>query len=133
MLEKAMVALEYIKNKKRIPMAEGWKNHPIGYPRLAERIAVKPETGVYRRFDALNARHILYLQAELCVLEDELRDREIEDQQDKTGKRSQYAKDYQCFLQEPSDMDKPQLKLIQKMHAKLAEYSKSECRPSNLP
>ncbi|KAF1917581.1 hypothetical protein BDU57DRAFT_493695 [Ampelomyces quisqualis] len=123
MLEKAMVALEHIKNKNQTQMAEGWKNHPIGYPRLAERIAAKPETGVYRRFDALNARHVLYLQAELCVHEAELRDQEIEDQQDKTGKRSQYALDYQCFLQEPSNMNKPQFKLVQKMHAKLAEYN----------
>ncbi|KAH3943301.1 hypothetical protein HBI56_128050 [Parastagonospora nodorum] len=125
MLEKALLALKIAKNNNRIPFSESWKNHPIGYPRLAERIGVKPETGIYRRFDALNARHLLYLQAELCDIESALRARENADHGDKRGKRSQYATDYRCFLEEPSDMDMPQLRLINRMHAKLHQYNEA--------
>jgi hypothetical protein len=125
MLEKAVAATKVVKKKKHIVIGNRWRNHPIGYPRLAERIAVKPETGIYRRFDALNARHLLYLQAELVAIEDKLRVQENEDQKDRTGKRSQYAADYRCFSEEPSDMDMPQLRLIEEMHAKLNQYSQS--------
>jgi hypothetical protein len=100
-----------------------WTNHPGGYPMLAERIAVKPQTGIYRRFDALNARHILYLQAELSILENSLRRIEREDQTKEKG-RLRYAVDYQRMLETPNDEDKTQLELIMKMHEKLRQYSK---------
>lgn len=42
-----------------------------GYPSLAAFIAKDPDhsTAIYRRFDRLSARNLLYLQAELCTLE----------------------------------------------------------------
>jgi hypothetical protein len=124
MLEKAVDAIKGLKKNKAAPYHETWMDHPIGYPRLSERIALKPETGIYRRFDGLNARHILYLQAELCILERSLLLAEQSDKKDPTGKRSQYATMYETMLEEPSDLDKPQLELIGQMHAKLNEYSK---------
>jgi len=90
---------------------------------LAERIALKPQTGIYRRFDALNARHLLYLQAELCILERRLRIVEREDQRKDKG-RLKYAIDYERMLETPNDQDKTQLGLIMKMHEKLNQYSK---------
>lgn len=90
---------------------------------LAERIAVKPQTAIYRRFDALNARHILYLQAELCILEKQLRVMEHKDKEkDKEG-RLGYAVDYQRMLETQKSQGKEQLVLIRKMHRKLNEYS----------
>lgn len=56
-----------------------WQDSPIGYPKLAERIAVLPGTGIYRRFDACNARNLLYLQSELCALELAIREQEGRD------------------------------------------------------
>jgi hypothetical protein len=123
MLEKALSALKSRKKNKQ-PFVEAWKARPIGYPRLAERIAYKPETGIYRRFDALNARRILYLQAQLCIIETDLRELEVDDNNGKGGKRSQYATDFQCMLEEPVDTDRPQLELIEKMDKKLNQYSK---------
>jgi len=109
--------------EKDASFTEAWKDYPVGYPRIAERIAVKPETGIYRRFDALNARHILYLQAELCRLEEDLQEQESNDCKDTVGHRSLYAIDYECMLDEEQADPKKQLKLIHKIHQKLNQYS----------
>lgn len=85
---------------------------------------MKPETGIYRRFDALNARRILYLQAELCVLELAIQEIEARDSTDKENKRSGYATDYQEMLDTPSNQHREQLELIKEMGRKLDEYSK---------
>lgn len=46
-------------------------NYVSGYPSLAAFIASDPDhsTAIYRRFDRLSARNLLYLQTELAVLE----------------------------------------------------------------
>jgi hypothetical protein len=49
------------------------KNNIVGYPRLTGYMALKPDALVFRRFNELNARNLLYLQAELCVLERQLK------------------------------------------------------------
>jgi hypothetical protein len=123
MIEKALNATGDEKTKSTTDPEPAWKNYPTGYPRLCERIAVKPETGIYRRFDALNARHLLYLQAELCILERRLRQQEVRDKKDGTGKRSEYAVDYESMLEEPRNQTKTQLEMIQQMHDKLNQYS----------
>lgn len=43
-----------------------------GYPALASLQGQYPELAIYRRFSTLNARHILYLQAEIVNLEKDL-------------------------------------------------------------
>ena len=123
MLEKAIKTVSAKKRKGLTRSARAWTNYPGGYPMLAERIALKPQTGIYRRFDALNARHLLYLQAELCILERRLRIVEREDQRKDKG-RLGYAIDYERMLETPKDEDKTQLGLIMEMHEKLNQYSK---------
>jgi hypothetical protein len=44
-----------------------------GYPRLAGQISRHAQYGIYRSFAALNAQNLLYMQAEIHELEDELR------------------------------------------------------------
>lgn len=39
-----------------------------GYPSLAVRMGVFPETAIFKRFGDLSARNLLYLQAELFHL-----------------------------------------------------------------
>jgi hypothetical protein len=112
-----------LKEKKK-PFIESFMEFPLGYPRLSERIALKPETGIYRRFDALNARNILYLQAELCALERDLRLSEKEDNRDHIGNRSQYALDFEDMLEDSEKQQVPQLVLIEKIRKKLNQYSK---------
>lgn len=122
MLEKAFCASGQDR-KKTEPFVRAWEHHPIGYPRLSERISLKPETGIYRRFDGLNARRILYLQAELCMLEQDLLLIEKQDKAGTKGKRAVYAVDYKCMLQEADGKQSGQIKLIAEMQRKLNQYS----------
>jgi signal transduction histidine kinase len=124
MLEKALHTIRFTKKNDPSPFIGAWKTHPSGYPRFSERIAVRPETGIYRRFDALNARRILYLQAELCIMEKQLRRLEERDSKDESGKKSNYATDYQSMLQTPLNEYRQQLELVGRMQSKLEQYSK---------
>jgi len=49
-----------------------------GYPKLATFISSKDGCSIYKRFASLNARNLLYHQAELVCLEHELNDLEQE-------------------------------------------------------
>lgn len=51
---------------------------PKGYPMLAGLMGRRPQMGIYRRFAYLNAQNLLYMQAELVVLENQLK--EVQDQ-----------------------------------------------------
>lgn len=44
----------------------------MGYDDLASLMSKAPEIAIFRRFSALNARNLLYFQAELTVLEKRL-------------------------------------------------------------
>lgn len=45
-----------------------------GFPTFAAYIASDPELAIYRKFDFLSARNLLYLQGELITLEAELKE-----------------------------------------------------------
>ena len=49
-----------------------------GYPRLAHEMGTMPEIAVFRRFADLNCQSLLYYQAELIMLERQLRGHEKE-------------------------------------------------------
>lgn len=48
--------------------------HARGYHKLARELGIRPQSAISRTFGALNARNLLYLQAELTALELALRD-----------------------------------------------------------
>jgi hypothetical protein len=50
------------------------------YPTLAQRVGNDPGFAIFRRYATLNAKNLLYLQAEIALLEDELELLELEDQ-----------------------------------------------------
>lgn len=68
-----------------------------GYPKLAARFALVPETAHYRTFAALAHRELLYYQAELVQLEDKLCELELADSQSPEEQRCRYARDW-AFL-----------------------------------
>jgi hypothetical protein len=72
-----------------------------GYPRLASHMALRPDTMILRRFHALNSRHLLYMQAGLCALEQRLLRVEREDAANKDGRRHLYSRDFD-WLQKSS-------------------------------
>jgi len=53
-----------------------------GYPKLSYEIGRDPEMAIFRRFGALNAQNLLYLQADITLLEQELREQEMDDAAD---------------------------------------------------
>jgi len=85
-----------------------------------------PTMMVVRRFRSLNVRNLLYLQAELADIEEQLIACEKEDanNQNSVGKRL-HPRDFRSILDVSTsqDEDQKQLKLIRRMQEKLKEYS----------
>lgn len=96
-----------------------------GYPKLAGQIELRPETAIFRRFGALNAQNILYLQAELVLLENELRDQQRADCLSGHPRKSKYAESWYQLrtCQERDDGDVRQLDLILRIRETLRLYS----------
>jgi hypothetical protein len=65
-----------------------------GYAKLASLMGAYPEVAIIRRFAALNAQNILYLQAELVNLESRLRRVEEEDRNSGDSNRVDCAVDW---------------------------------------
>lgn len=62
-----------------------------GYPKLARFIGERPGFAIFRRFSELNARNLLYLQAELLDIEEELYETEMDDQRDQDLRQLQFS------------------------------------------
>jgi hypothetical protein len=100
-----------------------WDDLVTGYPKLAGRMEHLPEEAIFRRFGALNARNLLYFQAQLVALEGELVRRERED----SGQleRCRFANDWFWLSQSQLQGSSEQLDLVLKIRATLKEYSKT--------
>lgn len=94
-----------------------------GYPKLAGQMGLLPETAIFRRFGALNARNLLYLQAELVGLEKKLIELEYTDSKDPHGMKSQYALDWYWLNNSADDGDEEQLSLVRRIRETLREYN----------
>jgi hypothetical protein len=95
----------------------------IGYPKLAARVEVQPELGIYRRFGALNAQNLLYFQAQLVDLEARLRAQQALDNNSTHGKKPLYAKTWYRLEDSAIDGDTKQLDLVLKIRSVLREFS----------
>lgn len=94
-----------------------------GYPKIAGLMSRHHELAIFRRFDELNYRNILYLQAELVQLEDELR--EIATQDQESPSRTLYARDWSSLAQSESEGDgRLQWQKVLLIREKLEKYSK---------
>jgi hypothetical protein len=97
----------------------------MGYPKIAAQMGFLPETATFRRFGALNARNLLYIQAELAHIEEKLLKLEKSDNKSKEGKKHRYAVDaywLNCARAE-RDGDTKQKELVLKMREMLHRYS----------
>jgi hypothetical protein len=109
-----------------MPSQDPLHHFVIGYPKLAAQIEILPELAIFRRFGALNAQNLLYMQAELTYLEKKLRERQIVDNNDPSAKRSAYALNW-FWLRESEGTDaSEQLELIMQIRKTLKEYSMSK-------
>jgi hypothetical protein len=104
----------------------------MGYTALASWMGKFPEAAVFRRFSALNAKNLLYLQAELIQLEIEYETKCAASRQMPNPDGSVF--DLQdCSLEylksvHSADGGKTQWEIFQEIREKLKDYSKSSRR-----
>jgi hypothetical protein len=98
---------------------------PAGYSKLASLMGAHPETAIVRRFGALNALNLLYLQAELAHLENDLQKQARVDATSEHLDRSLYARDWQTLWDSAAaeDGNPAQRNLALRAREKLNEYS----------
>ncbi len=97
-----------------------------GYPKLAAHIGDHPYMAIFRRFRTMNAKILLYYQAELTQLERELEECEFRDANDPSGNKKRYANDWRICVDDAHGIgDDEQLRTVNKIRKKLREYSKS--------
>ena len=95
------------------------------YPKLSTFMASWPDVAIFRRFGALNAQNLLFLQAEITHLERELevirRQNELNnDEKGLHGDRNWFELSQESEDGEPH----PQWVVIQDIREKLKEYSR---------
>lgn len=97
-----------------------------GYPMLASQMETQPEMALFRRFGALNAQNLLYLQAELVSLEQELSKQQLEDHNCNHEGRKKYALNWCRLRASQQNGDTKQLDLVLKIRKTLRLYSKHD-------
>lgn len=99
---------------------------PAGYSRLASLMGAHPEIATFRRFRALNALNLLYMQAELTDLENSLHKQAKSDAESGHFERSIYRRDWQTLSESltTEDGNSAQWRTMLKVKDKLSEYSK---------
>jgi hypothetical protein len=99
-----------------------WPNME-GYSKIARLMALYPEFGILRGFKQLNFQNLLYLQAEITHLEDELRDCVAED----NGRRDRpyNSTDWWSLSHPPEEQedDHEQWDKVLEIRKKLEKYS----------
>jgi len=93
-------------------------HHPRGYPALASFIGSDKDFFIFRRFNALSARSLLYLQDELIELEDKLL--EIDLRESRSGGRLELWN----LHSRREDSNRQRKALMAEAREKLREYRK---------
>ena len=109
-----------------------------GYAKIASIMGSHPEVAILRRFGALNAQNLLYLQAELVALEQDLRAISAKDSTSNEQNRAKYSRDWYTLSRSQTtggDDAGKQWQTILLIREKLKEYSRSSCldNRSNIP
>ena len=116
-----------------IELASGQQVQPperhflTGFPSLAAFMSCNPncESFIFKRFDRLAARNLLYLQGELACLDEQLT---YFDEKDKTGpcdiEARECARSWEDFerIKEQSEKQRKRWDLVMKIREKLREY-----------
>jgi hypothetical protein len=92
-----------------------------GYAKISQLMSRHDEFAMLRRFRSLNIQNLLYMQAELTYLEEELHLRECRDAQD--SNKVFYARDWWSLSQSTDSEDISQWHKFLEIRRKLQEYS----------
>jgi hypothetical protein len=106
-------------------MAGDWANgkkSTYNYQSLAELIGQQPGLAVFRRFATLNAKNLLYLQAELAELETELSRLEAKDQTSDDINHRKFQWQARLLMESPPEAE--QWKKVLQIRTKLEEYNR---------
>jgi hypothetical protein len=95
-----------------------------GYPKLAERMAHISGAALFRRFTETTVEDLLYRQAELVFLSNELRIQQQKDHYDTDieEQNNLYSTDWEALLKHKEGGSGKQMELILDIRAKLGEY-----------
>ena len=93
-----------------------------GYAKLSSVISTDSEFAVYRKFGALNAQNLLYYQAELLGLEDDLNDIASKDRNSQDSEKREFAYDW-AELSQAANGKNLQHEKFMKIRKTLREYS----------
>lgn len=94
-----------------------------GYNLLADFMSWEPRFAIFRRFRCVNLLNLLYLQADLCALEDEIFDYIEFDESLNPVDGLNRSFDLKALKALPKDH--PRAKSLRKLSNKLAQYSQS--------
>ncbi|KAH7138210.1 hypothetical protein B0J11DRAFT_587350 [Dendryphion nanum] len=104
-----------------------------GYVRLASIMGAHPEVAILRRFGNLNAENLLYLQAELVNLENELRRIQKLDCESGDEDRSIFGRDWQTLAETSHTPEhRRQWELMLKIRLTLNEYNAALLQQSSI-
>lgn len=101
------------------------KTQPEGYPKLAALQGTYSQLGIYRRFSTLNARNLLYLQAELVILEADLNQFTKNDCMSEDLNAKHYQKNWYYLSERKNGVANSQYHTMLCVRQKLKEYN--EC------
>ncbi|UKZ82730.1 hypothetical protein TrVFT333_010526 [Trichoderma virens FT-333] len=96
--------------------AQSQRDHPGGYPSLASFIGSDKDFFIFRRFSALSARNLLYLQDELLELESRLQEIDLKES------LSQSQQDLWNLHSRREDSNQSRKALMKEIRIKLQEY-----------
>jgi hypothetical protein len=94
-----------------------------GYAKIARLMANHHEMATFRGFEAIGFQNLLYLQAELVYLQDELQELVKADKESGHPIKSVYEKDWRQLRQSQADGSEQWQKVLE-IRAKLREYCK---------
>ena len=99
------------------------------YPSFADFIASDPELSVFKRFNYLSSRNLLYLQSELLDLQTQLQDFDEEDYNGMDGEILLSAKCWETFTARAKESQHPREKermdTIRKIRISMKEYQEA--------
>ena len=98
-----------------------------GYRKLAKLMATDPCVSIFQRFSEANALNLLYLQAEICLVEDELGAVAWADSVSDDPKKNGFSVSVwrlKTYLSEETSETSRQWELVLKLRRLLKEYRK---------
>lgn len=98
-----------------------------GYSKLAVLMSRNNEVAILRRFGELNFKNLLYLQAELVELEEQLQRLAVSDYASSEGSRKYHNKHWGLLSDTEPGNHQEQWKKWLEIRAKLKEYSMFRC------